>query len=310
MSTLVTPQVGHLDAALSNFSKGFRQNGLIADALCPRVGVPRQGDKYYVWGREGQQIKGTTLRAPGAPAARKRISLSTNPYFCQSHAQACELPDESGVEVPSLRQGRVQFLTGLILLEKEVNCASMLTNAASFGGNTVALAGATQFSDPASDPIGVVEDAKNAILGSGVQANTMTITPPVLRALKKHPAIVERFKYVQAGAIGLVELASVFNIERVLLAAGVTADDAGAPSFIWGKDIFIGYVQDTAGDMDLSVAKTFVWEGAPGTIGGIGTVIGRHPDPTAKSEIVGVDFYYDQKITAAEAGYVIKAAVA
>jgi hypothetical protein len=42
----------------------------------------------------------------------------------------------------------------------------------------------------------------------------------------------------------------------------------------------------------------------------MGVVIARNPDPTAKSDIVGTDYYYDQKITAVETVYLIKNAVA
>ena len=65
-----------------------------------------------------------------------------------------------------------------------------------------------------------------------------------------------------------------------------------------------------SGRMDISGVKTFRWTAAPGTSGGIGVVTGRHPDPTAKSDIVGVDDYYQQKITAVETLYLIKDAVA
>lgn len=309
MSTAAMPLIGHLDAALTNFAKGFSPNELVGDRIAPRVGVSRQSDKYWIWGREAQQVKGSTLRAPGAPAPRTRLALSNAAYYCQSHAQALELPDETGVELPALRQGRTQFLTRKILLDKEIALAAILTDIAKVTRN-VTLAGATQFSDPASDPIGVIEDAKNSVMKSGQSANTLILPPDVIRALKKHAAVADRLKYTKGGAVTLADLAAVFDIERVLPAAAVTVDDAGTESWVWGKHVLVAYVQDTPGQEDCSLAKTFVWQGAPGTIGGIGTVIGRHPDPTAKSEITGVDFYYDQQVTAVEGGYLIKNAVA
>ena len=311
MSSVASPLLGHLDMALTNFAKAYRQNELISDIVCPRVPVGRQTDKYWIFGREGQQLTEKTLRAPGAPARRTRLSLSSDSFFADSHALAAEIAAESeaAYTAGNLRQDATQHLISKILLDKEVEAAALLTDSAVLtNGDT--LAGGDQWSDPDnSDPAGVVEDAKNAILLSGQQANLMVITPPVFKALKTHKDVRDAFKYTTPGAIGLAQLASFFQIDRVVLAAAVQLNKANVASFVWGKDCIIAYVSPTASMSDLSLAKTFVWGGAPGTVGGYGTVVAPHPDPTAKSEIVGVDFYHDQKVTAVEAGYLIKAAV-
>jgi hypothetical protein len=61
---------------------------------------------------------------------------------------------------------------------------------------------------------------------------------------------------------------------------------------------------------DVSFGKSFVWTDAPLTIDGYGVIIARHPDATAKADLLGVDWYSDEKITAPEAGYLFANAVA
>lgn len=312
MGGYVAPGTGHLDAALTEFAKGFVNNALVSDMLFPRVPVGRQTDKYYIFGREGQEVLQETLRAPGAPAQRVRRSLSTDSYCCDSHALAAEIADEdrAGYEPGDLEEDANQDLIDKILLDKEIAFAALVTDTSVLTQN-VTLSGTDQWSDYGnSKPLTVVENGKSVIRKCGVEANTLVLGEPVYTKLINHPSIVDRFKYVLPGAIGAAQLASVFDIPQVLVARAVQVDKAGTVSFIFGKHAVLAYVQPTPSRRDPSLGKTFVWANAPGTIGGFGTVIGRHPDPTAKSDIVGVDFYYDQKVTCVEAGYLIKNAVA
>jgi hypothetical protein len=308
---VAAPQTGKIDVALTTYSKGFRQNGLISDLICPRVLVGKQSDKYWIFGRENQQLTQKVLRATGAPAQRTRLSRSLDSYFTPSHALAADISDEdrANYEIGDLEQDAVSDMMEKILLAKEVEAAALLTSTANLTNNTT-LAGGDQWDDyGASKPLVVIEDAKSKIRESGMEANTIVIPEPVYKKLVNHPAIVDRFKYVVSGAIGVNELKQVFDVENLLIARAVQLSAADVSSFVWGKDVIVAYVSSTPGQRDLSLAKTFIWANAPGTIGGFGVVTGRHPDPTAKSDIVGVDMYHQQKVTALEAGYLIKAAV-
>lgn len=305
----VTPLLGHLDVALSQFAIGYRNTAFVADILAPRVGVARQTDKYIIADREGQRAGEKTLRASGAPARRIRMTESMDSYFADSHALSFELVAETE-NIGRRRQQLAQMLMDKILLDKEIACAALLTSTAKVTTNRT-LAGADQWSAATtSDPQGDVETAKSAIRLSGVEANIIVITDPVFQALKKHPAVKKAFAYTAVGSIGVAQLQSFFAIDRVVVANGVQVDGAGAASFIWGKDCLAARVEAAPGMEDLSLAKTFVWENGPGTVAGIGYIYGQNPDPTAKSEIQGLDFYYEQKVTCVAGGYLIKAAVA
>ena len=311
MGSVAAPLVGHLDAALTNFAKKFQQNGLVADRLAPTVPVGRQTDKYYIFGRESQELNEKQLRATGAAAEAIRIALSTDSYFCRSHALKSMIADEDrqGYEAGDLEIEAVQTMMAKIQLQREKELATMLADTAQVTQNTT-LSGTSQWSDYAnSKPIDIIEAGKTVIRKSGVEPNFMVVGEPVYTKLINNPSIVDRFKYVQPGSIGVPELASLFGVEEFLVARAVEFSGTTA-SFIWGKHAWLGYRSQAASRMDISGVKTFRWTAAPGTSGGIGVVTGRHPDPTAKSDIVGVDDYYQQKITAVETLYLIKDAVA
>lgn len=311
MGSVVAPLTGRLDAALTNFSKGFRQNGLIADELFPRVPVGRQSDKYWVFGREGQELTEKTLRAPGAVPQETRFTLSTNSYFCDSHALQSTIPaeNEASYEAGNLEQDATQLNTDKILLDKEIAAAAQAVDTGVLANN-VTLAGGDQFDDyGASKPGTVVEDAKSKIREAGVAANVMVIPEAVYKKLKWHPAILDRFKYTTSDTVSEAQLATYFEIGRVIIARGVKRSAAAVNSFIWGKDIVIAYVSPSPSQKDESAFKQFVWAGAPGTIGGFGVIIADHPYATAKSKIVGVDHYYGLTTVNADTAYVIKSAV-
>jgi hypothetical protein len=296
---LTAPLTGHLDAALTEYAKGFSQNELVGDLIAPRVLVGRQADKYWVYGREFQELTEKTLRATGAPAQRTRFTLSTGSFFARSHALASDIADEdrAGYQPGDLEQDATQMNISKILLDREDALATKLTDTAQVTNNTT-LAGINQWSDFGnSDPVKDVETGKAQIALTGVKANRMVVGDPVYRKLKNHPAIIDAFKYTKGGAIGVQQLADFFEVEQFLVAGAVKVV-AGTAQFVWGKHAVLAYVSPTPGLKEISAAKTFVWRAAPGTIDGFGVVTGRVPDVTAKADTVGVDWYYDQQITA------------
>ena len=312
MGSVASPLVGRLDAALTNFAKKFTNNQLIADRIAPAVPAGRQTDKYYIYGREGQELTENQLRATGAPAEAIRISLSTDSYFCRSHALQSRIADEDRqgyAEAGDIEQDAVQTMMDKILLQREDELATMLGDTAQVTNNTT-LAGASQWNDDASTPSINIQTALDKIAESGVKGNFVALGHPVFAKLRWHPAIRATFQYHTDRALNEQDLAAYFGVEEFLVAAAVKRSAAAVLSFVWGKNAIVGYRSMTAGRMDISGVKNFRWSAAPGTSGGIGVVKGRHPDPTAKSDIVGVDDYYQQKITAVETLYLIKAAVA
>ncbi len=311
MGSVAAPLVGHLDAALTNFAKKFSNNELIADRIAPIVTVGRQTDKYYIYGREGQELTEVQLRATGAPAEAIRIALSTDSYNCRSHALAANIADEDRqgyAEAGDIEQDAVQAMLDKILLQREVELATMLGDTAQVTNN-VTIAAADRWNDNGGTPFTVVETGKSKIRESGVRPNFAACGEAVYSVLINHAALLERIKYTQRAVLNEADLAAIFGVDEFLVGRAVKRSEAGVISFPWGKNLILGYRNPAAGRMDVSGVKTFRWSGAPGTSGGIGVVKARHPNPTAKSDIVGVDDYYHQKITAAETLYLIKTPV-
>jgi hypothetical protein len=326
-TSVVLPLTGRLDMALSNYAKGYRNNEDVTDYLFPRVPVLRQTDRYWVFGREAQQLANNTLRAPGSPAERTSFKLSTDSYFAQSHALAATVADEekASYTIGDLNQTTVELLQQKLMLDRQSRAAAKVTTPGNYpAANTLTLAGGSQWSDYVnSDPIVAVEVAKAAIITTGSPANVLILSYPVFQQVRNHPKVIERFKYTNpSGFVSAQQLATVFGVDRVIVAAGIKDNGDGTQNFLWGKNAILAYVAPTVlnagvigaegqtAPKDISFGKSFVWTNAPLTIDGYGVVIARHSDATAKADLLGVDWYSDEKITAPESGYLFASAVA
>jgi len=305
---------GKIDVALSNFARKYSNNALVSQVLFPRLDVAKQSDKYWLFGTEDLALTENILRRPTAGAERIKQTLSTAAYLCEDHSLARLISDEErgNWEAGDVEQAATATLMSKIMLDQENRAAVLATNTANYAANySVTLAGGDQWSDLAnSDPIDDVETAKLKLLEAGLEPTHIFIPPQVLQQLKQHPDIIDRFKYTKPGSITLADLGAVFEIPNVVRAAAVKKNAAGTTSWVWGKNVIVANVNPVASMADSSFGKTFIWTGAPNTVGGFSTEIGRIDPPSAKSDELAVHAYYQQKITSNISGYLIKNAVA
>jgi hypothetical protein len=316
---------GKIDVAISQFAQQYRNNALVGEQVFPRVGVLKQSDFYWTFGRENQALRENDLRAPATAAERIQQTLSKQRYFCPDHSLARLIPDEErgNFMAGDLEQWATGTIMDKLLLAEEVRIAAQVANTANYAaGNFVDLSTVqTQGASPqwdsflpanpqdSSNPINDVEVGKSVVRQIGQNPNVMVIPDPVYKVLRVHPQIVDRFKFVNGGEITLQQLATVFGVERVYPASAIQLDQAQNVSFVWGKHVFIGYCQPNPNFYDVSFGKTFVWEEAPGTVGGFSTEIARLTPASAKADELATHFYYGQAVTSNVAGYLIKNAV-
>ena len=310
-----TLPIGTLNVALSNFIKAFRNNAFVGDLLAPRVPVEQQSFQYIVFDRSNQRLDRQTLRAPGGDPQEDRMSYSALPYFCNSRALRARIPYESEARSElvgfSLKQAAARRLVDKISLDRENYIAGLVTNPANVP-NSQTLSGPSMWdsylSGGTSHPIQVVDAARAEVRQSGVEANILILSDPVITALKTHPDIIDRFKYTAGGPIDLDQLSAVFGI-KCIRAAAVVLDKNNVGSYVWGVSAVLAYSQQASSQMDLSALKTFEWTVGPFTVGGYGVM--EYPDPyqDRKADIVSVDWYWDIKITAPETLYLFAGCV-
>jgi hypothetical protein len=310
------PSQVHIDAALTNVSLAYRNPDYIADIVAPPVAVRKQSDKYFVYDAERERFRRTDdRRAPGTAASEVDFKLSTDNYYCDDHALVSVIPDEERANAdPAIQPDidRTEFLTDKIDLNKEIVLATRIRTGTDIPGET--LSGNNQWSDYTnSDPVAAIE-AKKATIMSAVQMmpNTLVLPYEVYQQVRLHPKVTDKVKYVTIGVLGADLLARLFEVERVLVPKAFqnVAAKGQTPSlqYVWGKDAFLCYVPPKPALKQVTLAYTFFWTVAPGSVNGRIVEVWR--DPNRKADLIRVQKYYDQKIIAAGACYIWKNAVA
>ncbi len=273
MRGMTPAQAGVVDVVLTNYARGYANQEFIATRVAPNVDIPARNVSVLKFGKEGWRML-NTRRAPGSPILTVQYGYASEPVALQQDALQGLVPieiQEEAARVPGIDLGQhaVQMVLKQLDLGFEVDTALMVRNPANYGANNkVALAGASRWSDPGSDPKKDVDDAKEAIRRQvGRYPNKLILGAVVFRALTGHPKIKEQFKYTSADSITAVMLARYFDVDEVIagkavyLPDGVTDDQPAVD--IWGNDALLAYVPAGANWMEPSFAYTYRLRGYP-----------------------------------------------
>lgn len=314
----------HIDKALTQISVAWPNNGLVGSRLMPSVGVLKQSDKYYIFGREGW-LPEDDNRAPGSVANEiVGLQLSTDTYYAREHSLQIPVTDEERDNVDSpLAPDRdaTELVTSKIMLGREVAIKNLVTTTANYAsGLSTTLSGAAQWNSAnyaTSDPISDLRTGKTAVHARiFMEPNTLVVPYQVMAALEDHPDFLERIKYSERAIFSPELLAAVLGFETVIVpGVGINSANPGAtPSlgYLWGKDVIMAWVPGRAGLKIPAFGYEFTW----GT-----QYVDRWREEPRKSDLIRASRRYDLKLVAqgdpgssdagkSIAGYVIKAAIA
>jgi len=311
----ITPVLGgHIDVALSNFSLKYSNAELIAEQVAPRTPVGRQSNKYWIYGDEAFMANIDDIRAPGAEAQKLTRSKSTDSYFCDCHSWEELVTDEEvgNDDMDDPIQESTQTCNDRILIRQEKNLMDILSDTAKVTQN-VTLSGTAQWNNASTvgDPIADVGTGRAVIVKAmGMLPNTLVIGFEVFTHLKVNAKIIARISPTKRESVSSEDLASLFEVQNLLVSKAIYDDGAGAKNYCLGKHAILCYVNPVATPRSVSFMKTFLWRGAPGTVEGFGVEIGRATPASRKSTFVTVHKYYGQKIVSTRAAYLIKNAIA
>lgn len=313
MTQLTTAQARVVDPVLSSVAQGYKNGSFIYDALFPVVPVDQRGGKIVQFNREDFRLY-SIARAPGAATKRVQFGYSGASYALNSYSLEGQVPFEHMQEaaaVPGIDMGRVAVMKtqDIIQLSHEVAAATIATTAASYqAANKVTLSGTSQWSDytGTSNPSADIQTAIEAVRAAvGKRANTVALGPKVWAKLKMHPAIIDRIKYTGRDSVTLEMLASLWDVERVVVGDAIYEDSAGALADVWGKFVVVAYTE-TGSLRDAgrpSYGYTYRLRNYP-------LVEAPYQDRNAKSWIYPVTDEVAPVAAAINAGYLISAAVA
>lgn len=280
----------HVNSILTNLSVKFMQDAssFVADRIFPAVNVAKQSDLYYVYNQDDLLRDQAALRAPATESAGGGYTVSTDQYACKVYAWHKDISDQERANYDNpLDPDRdaTEFVTQTLLIKREKDFVSnfFTTNVWTtdiLGVSATPATGETyKWNDYTNgDPIQDIDDGMTAVLeATGWEPNTLVLGYRLFKALKNHPDIIDRVKYVQnigqneTVKISASALANLFfdgGQGRVVVMKAIesTANEgqtatAADRQFIGGNNALLCYAAPSAGLSKVSAGYTFNWTG-------------------------------------------------
>ena len=302
----------HIDTPLSNLTIGYRPQNLIAPEIYPLVDGGKQSGVYYVWGSDEFLRVPNTQRAPGSPAKRVQFSVSSGTFFAKNYALAGELPYEDVSNADAALQTRQSMANRVVdglSLDWENRLAVTLTTTTNMGSSTSLT---NRWNDHVNgSPVEDFFAGKESIrTRTGYNPNQMIFSGHAWARFARHPDVIRYIRgagdNVGGGSVTQQQVVNAFELSKVLIGGGIKdISDEGAPAVytdIWSTAAIVLYVAPNPGLMVPSHGYTFWWqpEGFPGRF-----ATERRRDDDKKIEIVETHTFQDERVTAAEFGYLI-----
>lgn len=258
-----------VDPILTTVVQGYIQPEFVGDALFPPIPVSKRSGLVVEFGKEDFALF-DTRRAPGAATKRRNINYGNRRYSLYQDRLEGELPREhleesSGVGV-DLQAEAAESTMRSIDLRKEYDQAAIATNAINYGPNhKVVLSGTSQWSAPGSNPSGDIRTWRQSVRGStGVYPNVMLLGPKVFDTFCEHEQIKDKIKHTSSDSITADAIASMFTLDKVVVATSLVLDNAGNFSDIWGNVVILAYVPQTRRSIRTpSYGYTYTLQGYP-----------------------------------------------
>lgn len=293
-----------VDPVLSNLAAGYINDEFIADAILPRVTVQKEAGKVPLFGK-AQFIEHRTERAIRAasnvrdPDGVKTIDFVLTEYDIATRLDYRE-KQEADFQLESVETANTMEI---LRLGHELRVARMVQNPATYAaGNKITLAGADQFTDPASDPLGVVLDAKAAVRSQIVrEPNTLWMGYATYLTLLRHPQLVGLLSTNKDRILTDAELKRFFRVDNLIVGKAVSSTDGETVTDIWGDNMGLTYTaREADGQRSYRVPSfgyTLVKQGWP--------QVDKYTESGGKLEYLRATEINDPFVLAAGAGYLI-----
>lgn len=323
-------QDAHIDRALTNMSVAYMQDAaaFIADKVFPIMPVKRQSDVFYQYSKADFMRDEAKVRGAGTESAGGDYGVEAQaPYYCRKHSFHKDVTEEerSNYDEPlDADRDANDFISQKMLIRREVEWASRFFTTGIWGREIEGAAAAAAavpgtsfekviyFDSATSNPIKVITDAGVQMASeTSYKPNVLVLSPYVFNALKNHEDILDRIKYTQKGIVTTDLLATLFEVEKVVVAWSVVNSAAqgadAAVDFIMGKHALLCYSNPKPALKKPSAGYIFAWTGLAQS-GAFGNRIIRLPMDMLGigTERIEGEIAFDAKLVCADMGVFFK----
>lgn len=302
------PSQVHTNKALENISVAYMPQGLVAQDISPTVGVEKESDIYYVYSKDNLRIP-STIWADGDVVNRSVLNLSTATYTLARHGLDDLVTDRQVDNADKAVKPQIDMteaLTGQIKLRWEFDLFSIINTITNWANKTsLSSTQAWAQNTTLSNPITFVDSATTSIRRrSGTKANTIVLSDSTFKAAKEHVSITDRIKYTSAESVTPALLATLFNVEKVVVSTAVrNAGEEGLTDSlvdIATDTAFVCYVERNPGLKKPSAFYSFVKQGNTNPFR-----VRTYRDEPREGDVIEVSTFYQHKVVSSDCAYVI-----
>lgn len=314
-----TPSQLHIDHYLTDISVAWVQDqaNFIASKVFPRVPVQNQSDKYAMYDKGYFYRDEMKPRPLGGRPEQTGYEVTQGDYFCEEFGLEHKIDDRTRANADQPLdpdRAAMRLLTGQGLIRADRMWATQYFQTGVWGTDLQGSASPSgseflQFDQADADPIEFFDEQREEIGGgTGFWPNTLVLGAAAYRRIRNNPNVLDRIKYTQRALVGAELLASLLEVDQVLVARAVYNTAAE------GQDDNIQFIVDTTSALLVYAAPepsleeptggyTFVWSNLiPGATNELGAVIERGREELAHSDVFQSRMAIDPEIVAPELG--------
>ena len=299
-----------INPGLSNLSVKYANDraGYVFPKL-PTVQVSHETDEYYIFGRESFQIP-QTIRANKGAANRSEYTLSIGTYSLDRHSLDDIVTDR---ERNNANKGinpdvdTMELLTDQIMNRMEYDAATAMFTSTSWN-NSGSLTSTLYWTlnSTTTDVIGDVQSMTTVIMQkTGKPANTLVIGKKTYNAVRNQVNILDRIKYSERGIITPELLASVLDINNLIIGtsvydAGIEGSATPSTTWIWDTKALAMYLEPNAKLKSPSAMYNLQM-----AVGEYPYAVKKYRDDKYEGDVIEVNAFHKTKVTGADAGYIL-----
>jgi hypothetical protein len=298
----------HIDKALEQISIAFMPQGLVAQDISAIVPVKNESNKFFVYSKDNLRVP-STIWSDGDKPNRSIWNLSNATYQTTRHGLDDLVTDRQRRNQDKAIRSEADTTEGLsaqIKLRIEKELFSLINTAANWDETTsLPATGAWNSNTTTSNPITPIDSATTSIRRrSGKVANRVVLSDPCFKAAKEHDSITDRVKHTSAESVSPAMLATLFNVEKVLVSGAVenSADEGLTDTLadIATDTAFVCYREPSPG---LKKAATFYTFQV--TEAGSPMRVRRYRDDEREGDVIEVSTHFVHKVVSSDTAYAI-----
>lgn len=293
-----------INAYLSEVARGYKNNAFVAHYLFPTIYSEKEKIDIFQFNKEAFNIYDTerAIRANSNVISPKGFSKHTTTLTEHDLSYPIDYREEQESEKVKLQLHATNVVTEGLNLKHEKACADLVQNPNNYPNeNKLILSGTSCFTDPNSDPQGVVDDAKDAVSRKIAQdPNVMVIGQDAWKTLKRHPQLKGLISDNLNKLVTLNLLKEIFEIDNIIIGKSIFADKDGNFVRIWQDNMVLAYVPELGSsrtEYDPSFAYTVKKKDA--------LKIDEYKKEGNKVKYIRATDIYDPFMVGAEAGFLI-----